>query len=127
MSNDLSNNSEYTLYSEFDLSKHKETFVNYLEVMILEDGTVVYAVPSHQEKAIEIACDKLGICRQELMDMCPREYYADFMTWLCMVGNVVAVWNNTCVATSPNRKQVAALKRLKLAGVYRGALPRSQE
>lgn len=71
---------EYDIYSDFDLEQHKKKYVDYLEVLILEDGTVVYAVPSHQEKAIAVACAKLGVCRKELMDMCPPEYYADFMT-----------------------------------------------
>ena len=36
---------EYSVYSPFDIKKHQETFINYLEVLILEDGTVDYAVP----------------------------------------------------------------------------------
>ena len=44
----------YDIYCAFDLEKHKQTYVQYLEVVILEDGTVEYAVPSHQEKLIEI-------------------------------------------------------------------------
>lgn len=114
---------DYSVYSDFVLEKHKKRYVNYLEVMILEDGTVVYAVPSHQEKAIEIACGKLSVSRQELLDMCPPEYYANFMTWLSMVGHVVAVWNDFCIASSPNREQVDTLKRLKMGGVYRGPIP----
>ena len=50
-------NDEYNLQSEFDAEKHKEKYVNYLEVVIDENGTVMYAVPSHQEKVIEIACE----------------------------------------------------------------------
>ena len=42
----------YDIYCAFDLEKHKQTYVQYLEVVILEDGTVEYAVPSHQEKLI---------------------------------------------------------------------------
>lgn len=36
----------YDIYCAFDLEKHKQTYVQYLEVVILEDGTVEYAVPS---------------------------------------------------------------------------------
>lgn len=46
----------YDIYCAFDLEKHKQTYVQYLEVVILEDGTVEYAVPSHQEKLIALAC-----------------------------------------------------------------------
>lgn len=38
---------EYNLYSQFDVSKHKQTYTNYLEVIIDSDGNVMYAVPSH--------------------------------------------------------------------------------
>lgn len=50
----------YDIYCAFDLEKHKQTYVQYLEVVILEDGTVEYAVPSHQEKLIALACMKKG-------------------------------------------------------------------
>ena len=44
----------YDIYCAFDLEQHKQTYVQYLEVVILEDGTVEYAVPSHQEKLIAL-------------------------------------------------------------------------
>ena len=115
----------YDIYCAFDLEKHKQTYVQYLEVVILEDGTVEYAVPSHQEKLIALACQKQGVSRQELSDLCPREYYYDFLTWLCMQANAVAVWNNDCCCgRGINRKQVATLRRLKMAGVYGGTIPK---
>ena len=63
---------KYSVYSKFDVDKHKDTFDSYLEVMILEDGSIEYAVPSHQEKAIKLACEKLQISRSELDRLCPR-------------------------------------------------------
>ena len=65
---------EEVLHSAFDIETHKKTFVNYLEVVITPDGTIEYAVPSHQEKLIRIATEKLSVSRQELYDMCPIEY-----------------------------------------------------
>lgn len=62
----------YDIYCAFDLEKHKQTYVQYLEVVILEDGTVEYAVPSHQEKLIALACQKKGVSRQELNDLLLR-------------------------------------------------------
>lgn len=56
----LKNQEEYNVYSKFDIQSHKKTYINYLEVLILEDGAVEYAVPSHQEKVLEIACKKLN-------------------------------------------------------------------
>lgn len=116
--------SKYDVYSEFDLEKHKATYTNYLEVLIDETGKVMYAVPSHQEKAIQIACEKLEISREELKQMCPRKYWCDFMKWLCLITGAVAVWNDTCVCGNHATKaQAATLRRLKLAGVYKGPLP----
>lgn len=72
-----------------------------------------------------IACQKKGVSRQELNDLCPREYYYDFLTWLCMQANAVAVWNNDCCyGLSINRKQIGTLRKLKMAGVYGGTIPK---
>jgi hypothetical protein len=102
---------EYSVYSKFNLDKHKETFINYLEVVIMEDGTVEYAVPSHQEKLIRIAQDKFNCTRQELFDMCPPEYYFDVVTWLCQQTGCVSVWNNGYIGF-PNDKQKQVIQLL---------------
>lgn len=46
------------LHSPFSITVHKRTFTNYLEVVITSDGTIMYAVPSHQEMLIYLACKK---------------------------------------------------------------------
>ena len=118
---------EYSVYSSFDIKKHKETYINYLEVLILEDGTVEYAVPSHQEKALEIACKKLNKTKQEIEDMCPREYYCDFLTWLLGITGSISVWGTSAeyfiVYKTINKKQIAMLKKLKKHGLYKGDIP----
>ena len=114
---------KYDVYCDFDLEKHKETYINYLEVMIDKDGKIMYAVPSHQEKAIEMACESKGVDRAELSKMCPKEYYFDFLTWLLMQSGAMAVWNEYYQSYNVTRAQYASLRRLKLAGVYKGALP----
>lgn len=116
--------SDYNLHCPFDIEKHKQTYVNYLEVVICEDGTIMYAVPSHQEKGIALACARLNVSRSELDALCPREYYGDYMTWLCMVAKVVFVWNGHCVAVNPTIKQIGSLRRLKMAGLYTGTMPK---
>ena len=118
---------EYGLHSEFDVEKHKQTFVHYLEVVIDRDGRVSYAVPSHQEKMIAAACASLGVSRQELNDLCPREYYWDFMKWLSMVSGLMAVWETHCEVSSPTKKQIATLRRLKIEGLYTGVIPKTCE
>lgn len=42
-----------------------------------------------------------------------------------MQAKAVAVWNNDCCCgRSINRKQIATLRRLKMAGVYGGTIPK---
>ncbi len=112
---------KYDVYSEFDLEKHKKTYVDYLEVMIGEGGDVHYAVPSHQEYAIWAACQKLGVTRYELCEMTPEEYYFDWLTWLLRQSGMIAVWNDRYIGEA-NKKQKNVLKRMKLSGVYKGVI-----
>lgn len=112
-------NNEEVLRRPFDIETHKKTFINYLEVVILEDGTIQYAVPSHQEKLIAIAMVKLGVTRPELEDLCPIEYYFDFMTWLCLKSECVSLWGTHRIGT-PNEEQKKAIVLLIEADLYHG-------
>lgn len=115
---------EYGVYSAFDLQKHKKTFVDYLEVLILEDGTVKYAVPSHQSLAIRLACEKLGVDLDTLLEQCPPECRLDFMPWLLSLTNAIAVWTRTVeIGEKISKKQIAKLKLLKTHGLYKGPIP----
>ena len=109
------------LRGKFDIATHKEAFVNYLEVVIRENGDVEYAVPSHQEKLIGIAMKKLGVTRQEIYDMCPREYMFDVCKWLCGLTGCVSVWNEFYIG-EPNEMQRWVLQTLRYHGLYRGEL-----
>lgn len=117
----------YDVYSKFDIQKHKETFVNYLEVVIDVDGEIHYAVPSHQEFATSLACKKLNVSREELINMCPADYWLDYTTWLCSISNCVLVWDRNIMYTSINLKQISKLKILKLNGLYHGNIPKALE
>ena len=112
---------EKILRGKFDIETHKEAFVNYLEVVIREDGTVEYAVPSHQEKLIKIAIEKLGVTRKQLYDMCPNEYMFDVIKWLCKITNCVSVWNDFYIGDL-NIAQRGALLKLKCHGLYGGKI-----
>lgn len=112
----------YTLYSEFDADLHKQNFINYLEVCIDKHGTVHYAVPSHQEFLIRAAMDAKGWTRQELEDACPREYYGDYMTWLSIQSETLAVWGDWFCGVM-NKSQLKTLKYLRLKGLYAGPIP----
>lgn len=111
----------YGLDCPFDLEKHKARFKNYLEVMILEDGTVEYAMPSHQSKAEHLCMDKLRISLSQLLALCPRDRYLDYLNWLLEQCGAIAVWDD-CYWGVANDTQKKVLKRLKLHGVYRGPI-----
>lgn len=118
---------KYGLHSDFDIEKHKQTFIHYLEIVIDREGHISYAVPSHQEKIIRVACNQLGVSRDELDAMCPREMYWDFMKWLSEISGLMAVWEGHYEVHTPTKKQIAALRRLKMAGLYEGSIPRIDE
>lgn len=114
----------YSINCDFDIEKHKQTYINYLEVLITEDGEIIYAVPSHQEKAEELCCKKLGISKEKLVCMCPEEYYFNYLSWLLTICGAISVWNNFYEAGTKgiNKKQKAKLKLLKLNGLYKGSV-----
>lgn len=108
---DKAEKDKYDLHSKFNLELHKKTFVNYLEVCIDEEGNIHYAIPSHQEFLINYACKKRNISRKKLNDLCPIDYYADFVEWLCQITNSIAVWNFKYMG-NPNEKQKETLQLL---------------
>ena len=112
---------QYILNDEFNIEKHKKHFVDYLEVVILETGKIEYAVPSHQEKLLQIACSKHELSRQDLVNSCPPERYGDYMSWLCEMANCISVWNDRIeVGSTVTNKQVDALLKLHDAKLYYG-------
>lgn len=122
---------KYNLYSKFDIRKHKENYINYLEVLILENGEVEYAVPSHQDKAVALACKKLNKTKKEIEDMCPRSYYCNYIYWLLGLTGSVSVWGNCAehfiIYETINKNQILTLKRLKKHGLYKGNIPSLKE
>ena len=115
---------EYNLYCPFDIEKHKKTFINYLEVVILEDGTIEYAVPSHQEKAIKIACEKLRCDRDCFIDVVSQKHLSDWNEWLMDTAGVIMVWDSFIQFHNVTQAQIDSLKKLKEAGLYFGTIPR---
>lgn len=110
----------YDLHCPFDIEQHKKTYINYLEVVIFPDGHIEYAVPSHQEKLIDVCINKLGISRFVLERMCPPEYYMDFQVWLCNMSGCVSVWDRYIVKsdTTPlTKEQEDTIKLLKKEGL----------
>lgn len=109
------------LHGDFDINTHKETFVDYLEVIITPEGKVLYAIPSHLEKLIEIYMNMRGytdrqIVYNEIMDS--MEAPIDFLT---KNTGCASVWFNGYIGDA-NDVQISKLRELRVAGVYRGEI-----
>lgn len=105
-------NTTYDLYHPFDFDKHKKNFFHYFEAIILPNGVVEYAVPSHQEKLIKIGMQKHHMTnRRDYEELCPREYWCDYLAWLLQDTDCIACWTDHWMGT-PNRFQKHTIKRL---------------
>lgn len=117
---------EYALYTTpFSIDRHKAApYKISLEAIIAPDGTIEYAMPSHQEYLIAKAMQIHHWTRQQLMDACPPEYYFNFMEWLIQeTGGYLPIWEPYTFDRPITVKQAAALRKLKLAGLFTGAIP----
>lgn len=106
------------LRGPFDIETHKGAFVHYLEVCIDRDGVIRYAVPSHQRWLLERFMDREGI--ETDLEAWGRIPPYGVIEWLCRELGCIAVWEDRFSGV-PNAKQRAALRRLRLAGLYRGS------
>lgn len=119
-------NAQRVLHEPFDIQTHKLTFINYLEVVISPDGTVEYAVPSHLEKLLKIFMEQENITdREEAYRIIEEQDTAmdGPLITLTKLTGYISVWAEayTC-GKSPTKKQLAALRSLKLNGLYSGTL-----
>lgn len=123
----VSETNTYGLQSEFDIEKHKAHFIDYLEVVILPNGEVQYAVPSHTTKAELLCMEKLGVTREELWKACPPQYMFDYLPWLLSICGAVSVWNTFYtlgIGKELTRQQYLTLKELKMHGLFKGTVTR---
>lgn len=111
------------LHSKFDAEVHKKTFVNYLEVIIDEEGVVHYAVPSHLEYLLKMFMGKRKCCDRnyamQLVEKLSIEKMETPIDFLISEMKAVSVWYRGYWG-KPNEKQKETLEKLKEAGVYGG-------
>lgn len=100
------------LNGAFDVEVHKETFTNYFEAVARSDGSIEYAVPSHQGKLESIMRD----AGRDPISECPREFYADYLTWLMRETGCVCLWSNGYMG-EPNARQRQAILGLCADGL----------
>ena len=105
----------YSLYSTFDIDKHKETFINYLEVIITNDGVIHYAVPSHQQFVNKIIMEQHGLDEQAFCNIMPVTCFQEF---LLAYSGAIMVWS-VGYSGIPNKKQLAQLQLLHKEGLVK--------
>jgi hypothetical protein len=97
----------------FDFKKHKDNFINYLEVIITPDGEIKYAVPNHRTALI-------NYCNLDEKDKSiSREVF--------LLDSLIERSKCICVYTyeyrgKANDKQINVLSHLKDYGLYKGDL-----
>ena len=97
----------------FDFKKHKDNFINYLEVIITPDGEIKYAVPDHRTALI-------NYCNLDEKDKSiTREIF--------LLDSLIERSKCICVYTyeyrgKANDKQINVLSHLKDCGLYKGDL-----
>lgn len=111
------------LRAPFDIRTHKETFIEYLEIIIKPDGTPEYAVPSHMMKLASV----YGKCMDDIYEEYMQDQSGlDGIDWLCSKTGCVSVWTDR-VQGLPNAAQLATLRRLHDAELYTGLMHPSSE
>ena len=101
--------------------QHNLKYNFYCEAVILSDGDIQYAIPSHQQKLVmlyDISMQEIYDCSkkyQQLMEKIPMT--ASPLHWMCEDLNVVSVWYDFCVVPiSYTSNQLNSLKYLKSQG-----------
>lgn len=98
----------------FDIKTHNENFINYLEVIILQDGTVVYAVPSHQQKLLELYGNKYNITIEDIINKNIIPLCESPEDWIIYDLNVISVWYDFIIRPENiTKEQQEILDKLK--------------
>ena len=108
----------YDLHCDFDIEEHKKNFINYLEVIIDDKGTVMYAVPSHQQKLARISGKDMETLWEDYVKSGCK---GDCMEYLCEITNCISVWMKSYVGKA-NEKQIQKLIELKQNEIYQGEI-----
>jgi len=86
---------------------HNENYINYCEVLIHPDGDISYAIPSHQEKLINLTCYE----REVLFDI--LDIWCDVMLELVNMTGCISVWYNTYINPKKiTKEQINSLNKL---------------
>ena len=99
----------------FDYETHRKNFINYLEVIINKDGTIEYAVPSHQQKLLNLYCKNHNITMEELWNIIPITDNPE--SWIIFNEGVISVWYDFIIRPEYiTEEQKNTLHKLKETG-----------
>ena len=89
------------------LEDYKPQWINYCEIIILKNGTIEIATPSHTEKLIKLTGEHRDVIYEKMpIDASPT-------VWLVAYTQCVAVWADMQIGpVSINRFQLRVLKIL---------------
>lgn len=76
------------------MKKWKKEHINYFEVIILPNGDIVQAVPSHQEFLISYAVEVFNTTREDFLEGIPLRYHFDMIEYLTYITDTVSVWRD---------------------------------
>lgn len=121
----------------FNIETHKETFTNYLEVIIFPNGVIEYANPSHNDKLFMIAyknttgedisfSDSDYFENKKLFENnVPKEWWLDMIQYYVNLTGCVCVWKNKAVIPRQelSSEQITSLISLAKENLYSGYIP----
>lgn len=118
-------NAQKVLQGPFDMEVHRLTFFNYLEVVMSPEGVVEYAVPSHNEKLLQIYMKMNSIPDREsafaLLDKQYGRMSMGAVELLSKATGYISIWNDIyTTGVKLTDKQLRMLQKLKVHGLYRG-------
>ncbi len=103
------NKTDEILHSKFDVETHSKNFINYCEVIVLSDGSVEYAVPSHERKVIEIFKREFKLSDENFNNF-PEELSVDY---ICKKCHLIMLWYDYAYAPIRiNKDQIKTLDKL---------------
>ena len=99
------------------VNKDPLAWKRYCEILILSNGMIELARPCHQEKLINIYCNKMNINKEEFKEIFPKNL--SILDFICEKYSIVSVWYNSLILPKQklNRFQQNTLNKLIEAGL----------
>ena len=108
-----------------DIDKYKKENINYFEVIIMPDGKIYKAIPSHSGFLEYLFAKSKGMNIIEMQEWAretlPRNILFAWMDYLTEQTGCIAVWIDR-IWGKPNSKQLEVLKECQRKEVYQGVI-----